>query len=276
MNRSFRTLALVACAFVLPLRAAEPATASYRGVVTQVSGAQTGALIPGQSIQIDYVVDPAAPDADPSPGAGVFFNGLIRLHVSLPQSGLDLLVGPGTVQTFNDDPQPSDQVFFYSNDGAVVSPASLAGHAITRAEVDFIDSDASAGMPTMLASDAIPTGALLSDQSFAILQTDLGNTYVTFVAEEVPGVEDVVASTLGYLDGLVASGNLSAGVARGLSAKLRTLRADFIAGRLVEACRDLRDFENQVRNMPTIQIGVPQAAELLAKAALLRSALGVC
>ncbi len=160
-----------------PVSAAE-VQLSYKGVVTQANGAQSSSFLPGQEINIRYVVETTTVDSNANTSAGVYFNGLRRLDVSIAGSGLSVSTGPGIVQTFND--VGSDQVFIYST----AASGSLGGLPVTFAEVDFVDYEADAnGRAAMLSSDAIPTTHLITTDNSFSFQTSAGFTSIRFLAE---------------------------------------------------------------------------------------------
>ena len=174
MIRSTLLFALVVACTTPQIGAAAEVAVAYKGVVTRSSGPHAASFVPGQEISIRYTVESTTPDSQPDASRGVFHNGLRRLEVSVPSAGVTAVTGAGTVQTFND--VGSDQVFFY----APGVQGQLAGQTITQAEVDFIDYTSA-----MIASDAIPAQALVTTDSFAMLYTSAGYTFVNFLAEEV-------------------------------------------------------------------------------------------
>ena len=176
----------MASAFAAPALA-EQVTLSYQGVVTNSSGAQSAPFAAGQEITVSYTVETTAADSDPNPGNGVFHGGLVALSISIPAAGLDAQVGSGTVQTFDNEPaNNSDQAFFYGD----ATSGSLLGMPLTRAEVDFLDFEAGpGGFPIMLSSQDIPTDPLVSNDSFAILYTSAGYTFVNFLVPVPDGVD---------------------------------------------------------------------------------------
>jgi hypothetical protein len=244
-------------------------TQVYRGTVLASSGAQGTAFHAGDRIAVTYVVDTTAADYQPDPLAGVFFGGLSSLQVVLPN--VDVVTGAGTVQTFNDDPQPSDQVFFYSQ--VIAQADDVEGYAITKVEFDLIDWTAG-----MIANDAIPTSLLSAGQVGATLTTDLGRTYIQMTVDPSPlTVAELVVDGQTRLAALSASGLLRAGVAKALSSKLATLATAFAAGDVATACSTLADFRAQVSGMQRAgQISAAVATELLALAQVLREAAGGC
>lgn len=162
---------------------------AYKGVVTRSSGPHASSFVPGQAVTFRYILETTAADENPDASQGVFRNGLRRLQVTIPGAGVDAVTGNGVVQTFN-GVSGSDQVFIYG----ATSQGQLAGLPITNAEVDFLDSTSS-----MIASDALPTNHLLTTDSFALLYTSAGLTFVNFLAE----ADKLVATcaSKGYLGG---------------------------------------------------------------------------
>lgn len=151
---------------------------SYKGVVTQANGPQASSFLPGQEINIRYVVEATTVDSNANASVGVYFNGLRRLDVSIVGSGVSVTTGHGTIQTFNDI--GSDQVFIYSS----AASGSIGGLPVTFAEVDFVDYEAdSEGRAGMLASDAIPTKHLITNDNTVTFGTSAGYTSIRFLAE---------------------------------------------------------------------------------------------
>lgn len=274
MVRCIPLLALaVASVFATPAFA-EQVTVSYQGVVTRSSGAQPGPFAVGQEITVSYTVETTAADIDPNPESGVFQGGMVALRITIPAAGVDAQVGPGTVQTFdNANGGTSDQVFFYGN----ATGGSLLGMPLTRAEVDFIDDEAGpAGFPIMLTSDAIPTQPLATLDSFAILYTDAGYTFVNFIVEpDEPTPAEQVEEGRGLVAGLVGDGRLHAGLGSALDSKLGDILIAIEAGNTALACDTLRAFNNQVNALHRARrIDDATAAELREFAGSLAGALG--
>lgn len=274
MARRTSLLALaLASAFAAPAFA-EQVTISYQGVVTNSSGAQPAPFAAGQEITVSYTVETSAADSDPNPANGVFHGGLVALRITIPAAGVDAQVGTGTVQTFdNDAGTNSDQVFFYGN----ATAGSLEGMPLTRAEVDFLDFDAGpGGFPIMISSQDIPTDPLVSNDSFAILYTSAGYTFVNFLVEpDAPTPAELVVDGRDLLQDLVTDGRLRAGLGSALDSKLADVQAAIDAGDTAAACSALRPFRNQVNALQrSRQIDAATAAELHATADAISAALG--
>lgn len=263
----------LASAFAAPAFA-EQVTVSYSGVVTNASGDQAAPFSPGQEITVSYTVETTAADVDPNPAYGVFQGGLVALRITIPAAGVDAQVGTGAVQTFDNIVDTnSDQVFFYGN----ATAGSLLGLPLTRAEVDFLDFEAGpGGFPIMISSQAIPTEPLVSNDSFAILYTDAGYTFVNFLVEpDEPTPTELVEDGRGLLQDLVDAGRLRAGLGSALDSKLAGVLAGIDSGNTARACGSLRAFGNQVNALERgRQIDAATAAELRAVADALADALG--
>lgn len=173
MIRSALLVALALLGAVSNEVSAAEVTVAYKGLVTRSSGPHASSFVPGQEITIDYTVETTTADNNSDPKQGVFFNGLRRLEINIPAAGVAAATETGTVQTFND--VGSDQVFFYGN----ATQGQLAGLPLTKTEVDFVDYTSS-----MISTDAIPVEALVTTESFAILYTSAGYTFVNFLAEQ--------------------------------------------------------------------------------------------
>ena len=266
-----RPLSLLALAFAALPAFAAPVTVTYQGVVSGASGPHEAAFAVGQPITVSYTVDPAATDTDDNPAYGVFRHGVQSMRIVVPAAGVDATTAAGDVQTFN-DVNASDQAFFYAD----ATGGSLAGHAITRAEVDFLDFNAGAnGSPVMLSSDALPTQALVTDDSFALLYTDAGYTFVRFVAEAAPTPAEAVASARADIARLVDSGALRTGNGSALDSKLSDVLAAYAAGNQQIACDTLDAFRNQVRALEqSRQISAATASELRRQADIVAKAIG--
>lgn len=269
---SIVTLALAA-ALAGPALSAE-VTLSYEGVVTEASGAQAGLFSAGQEISVTYTVETTAPDVDPNPGNGVYHGGLLSLRITIPAAGVDAQVGTGTVQTFDNEPGAnSDQVFFYGD----ATAGSLAGSTLVRAEVDFLDYEPGpAGFPIMLSSPAIPTDALVTDDSFAIFYTAAGTTFVDFLVEpDAPTPAGQVEDARRLVQDLVDAGELRPGLGNALDSKLAGVLAGIESGNTARACGSLRAFDNQVRALERSgRLDPASAAELRALADSLSATLG--
>lgn len=165
-------------------------TVAYKGLVTYSTGPHASAFAPGQEITIQYTVETTTADNNPDLARGLFFNGLRRLEINIPAAGVAAATGTGTVQTFND--VGSDQAFFYGS----ATQGQLAGLPLTQANVEFVDWTSS-----MIDSDAIPTKALMADQSFVMLYTSAGYTFVNFLAEEKVDEPVVTCAGAGFTGG---------------------------------------------------------------------------
>ncbi|WP_374603569.1 hypothetical protein [Arenimonas sp.] len=274
MSRRIPLLALALASAIVAPAYAEEATVSYQGVVTSSSGAQAALFAAGQEISVSYTVETTAADTDPHPGNGVFHGGLVALRISIPAVGVDAQVGTGTVQTFdNEVGGNSDQVFF----AGIPTAGSLGGLPLTRAEVDFLDFDAGpGGFPIMIDSQDIPTHPLVTDDSFAILYTSAGTTFVRFLAEADEATPAELAEDGRELvQDLVDDGRLRRGQGAALDSKFASVLAAIDAGDTATACGSLGAFHNQVNAMQrSRQIDAATAAELREAADALGDALG--
>lgn len=274
MARGIPLLALALASVFASPAFAEQVTISYQGVVTRSSGPQSAPFAAGQEITVSYTVETTAADIDPNPGNGVFHGGLVALRIAIPAAGVDARVGAGTVQTFdNDVGSNSDQVFFYGS----ATAGSLEGMPLTWAEVDFLDFDAGpGGFPIMISGQDIPTNPLVSNDSFAILYTDAGYTFVDFLVEpDAPTPAELVEDGRVLLQELVFDGRLRAGLGSALDSKLASVLAAIDAGDSSTACGSLRSFRNQVNALQRSgQVDAATAAELHAAADELSGALG--
>jgi hypothetical protein len=113
----------------------------------------------------------------------MFFNATDSLSVSFATRGVFAVGTSGNVQTFDNADSGggaiSDQVFFFG--GPLSSSSLLGGQPIDSVEIDFLSAFVTPPYePTMLSSDAIPTFIPISNQSFVILHTANGTTFVNF------------------------------------------------------------------------------------------------
>lgn len=271
MLRRLSLALALASVFAAPVLA-EEVTITYRGLVTGTSGAQPEPFRVGQEIMISYTLDTAVEDIVPDPDAGVFPAGLVALRITIPEAEVDARAGVGTVQTFN-NVETSDQVFFYS----FSTEGTLLGMPLTVAKVDFLDFEPGPlGVADMIDSDAIPTKPLPTIDSFAMLYTEAGYTFVNFVVEPAaPTPGELVQDARELLDDLVASGQLRSGLGNALESKLLSVLAALDAGDAAEACSALRAFDNQVNALQRArQISAGTAADLRSASGALGNAIG--
>jgi hypothetical protein len=277
-----RRISLVATAIFAALASvsayAAEVTVAYDGIVTRVDGAQPNAVAVGQPIHISYVLDTSVADASPAdPVAGIYFSAMKKITVSMPDAGFEIIGENGTVQTFNDEPNgPSDQVFIYTYNHGVTTTDTFGGLAVNDVNLDFVDSAAPGGTPLMLSSDAIPTEPLVTEDSFLMLYTSAGYTFVYFLADTTPTVAELVEDGVLQVQALVAAGKVKSGIGKALSSKLNDVLVAHAAGNDIAACIALAGFRNQVANLPRGQISAATTAELAAIAEALRIALGGC
>lgn len=171
-------------AFLLqPLNTFAQPTVAFGARVTFVSGVDAAKFAAGDLISISYSLNVNTPDNNNDPQAGVFFGATDSLSVSFATRGFFATGTSGNVQTFDNFDSgggtTSDQVFFFG--GPIASSSSLGGAAINGVEVDFLSAFLPApDEPTMLLSDAIPAFIPASNQSFVILTTSNGSTFVNF------------------------------------------------------------------------------------------------
>lgn len=228
---------------------AQIATVSYEGVVTRSSGPQAASVVAGEPIRIAYSVDTRVSDANSSPAEGVFPSGLVALRVEFPARAIAIEAGTGMVQTFDDvvvsAPEApvllSDQAFFYSFFPRAGS--TFGGETVQGLEVDFIDTpDSTTSAPVMLASDAMPTTALATADTFVTITSPSGNTRVSFVAAPPVGPSEVVAVLRRMLSDGLGEGRLGVGFATALRAQLVQVTVALDASDRVAACAAVRVF----------------------------------
>ena len=147
---------------------------AYRGVVTQAEGTDAATFAAGQQILVSYVVETTIPDIEPSTNVGRYPDGLRELRVSVEGTGVDVVVGKGTVRVYDDN--WSDFVLLYNTDYDNVSGV-LGGLPVGFAEVDF------RGLPAMISGDGIPTTNLAATEITVILSTSVGDTTLSVLLE---------------------------------------------------------------------------------------------
>lgn len=254
---------------------ASPTTLTYHGNLTRLEGPQADRFHVGDPVTITYTVDDGSLDANPLPGEGVFPGALASLRYDLPSSGMSVVTGPGTVQTFN-DVSDSDQVFLYSTE-ALVGP-TWTGGSLNMTEVDFISDHVGAdGKPDLLSSDAIPVTPLVTSQVYLSFQTAVGRTYfqVQLVAE--PTVIELVQDGRVQVDAMVSELRLKRGLGIALKAKLNALLLAYLSGDAASACTALTDLRNHVSALlATGQMAASDADSLFVLVEMLRISLGGC
>jgi hypothetical protein len=269
------TCLALACAASIPSALATPVTQKYVGVITGAAGPQVDALPIGARININYTVDPGVADADPIFNQGLFEGGLRSLVVEVPDAGFLVVSGPGNVRTFNDEPQfNSDQVFMYSSH--LLESDSLGNLPVGLALVEFREYVADPALkPTLLASEAVPTGPLLTDTSVLQLETGAGLASFQLLLEPAPpSVADVVSAATSRINELVDGGLLNPGVGQSLIAKLQAVLLAPGAGP-GRRCGALAGLGNQIANLPRQDPSAIAVADELAGWALaLHDAVG--
>lgn len=271
MVRRLSLALTLACLFPAPVLA-EEVTINYRGLVTATQGAQPEPFRAGQEITVSYTLDASAADIEPDPNAGVFPGGLLAMRITIPEAGVDAQTGLGTVQTFN-NVENSDQIFFYS----FQVEGSLLGMPLTSAAVDFLDFEPGPlGVADMIDSDAMPVEPLPTIDSFAMLYTEAGYTFVNFVVEPAdPTPAELVQEGRELLAQLVEAGRLRAGLGKALESKLLSVLEAVEAGDAAAACDALQAFDNQVNALQRArQIDAGTAAELRTASGALGNSLG--
>jgi hypothetical protein len=220
---------------------------SYEAVVTSASGLHAGVFPAGETVRVSYALDPTATDSNADPSRGLFHDAVLSLSISFPNLSVfaDAEV-TGLAQTFNNiaDPpsgQLSDQVFIHS--GPVTQASLLGGETITQTEVDFLsDFVPPPSEPSMLASDALPLFGLPMTDSFVILRTSGGTTFVHFA----PPAPERIQTLIDEVEELSAAGTLTAGQADWLIRKLEAAIASIDRGNTRPACNHLQQFIRRV------------------------------
>lgn len=222
---------------------------SYEAVVTSASGPHAAVFPAGETVRVTYTLDPAATDSNADPSRGLFHDAVLSLSISFPSLGVfaDAEVS-GLAQTFNNvasspSGQLSDQVFIHS--GPIGSASLLGGETITQTEVDFLsDFVTPPGEPMMLSSDALPMFRLPLTDSFIILRTGSGTTFVHFALSPQEGIQALIDD----IEELSAAGTLTAGQADWLIRKLEAAIASIDRGNTPPACNHLGAFIRKVED----------------------------
>lgn len=250
-------------------------TVTYRGIVTDVVGAQPNSLRTGQPIVVSYTLDPAVADILPATDAGQFMFAMKNITISLPDAPFRVVAENGTVQTYNLPTQDTLMVYSYLN--GVTQTDYLEGLPVLSARVDFLDTEAGpGGTPIMLSSDAMPLAAVYGNYSFAILTTSAGQTLVFFVADPAPTVADLLRDGKASIAAFVSSGALNPGFGKLLTALLTSIGTADAAGNRAKACEAWKAFSTFVTMLPLNTVGPSARLELKALAISLREALGGC
>ena len=233
---------------------------TYEGVVTSANGLHAAVFPAGETVRVTYTLDPTATDSNGDPSRGLFHDAVLSLSISFPGLGVfaDAEV-TGLAQTFNNVAAPtsgqlSDQVFIHS--GPILSASLLGGETITQTEVDFLsDFVTPPSEPLMLSSDALPLFSLPMTDSFVILRTSSGTTFVHFALPP----QERIQTLIGEIEELSAAGTLTAGQADWLIRKLESAIASIDRGNTRPACSDLRAFVRRVEDH--IDAGILSPAE---------------
>ena len=126
----------------------------------------------------------------------------------------------------------------------------ICGRAIYSGDLDF--EAGPGGFPIMLSSQDIPTDPLVTDDSFAILYTDAGYTFVNFLIEpDAPTPAELAEDGRALVQDLVDDGRLRRGLGAALDSKLASVLVAIDAGDTATACGSLRAFNNQVNAVVT-------------------------
>ena len=107
----------------------------FSTVVTHSSGPFANTFSTGDVAIISYELDASVQDTNPAPDAGIYRDASLSLTFEFPGLGLVIDFTGGNVQTFDDTPNPDDQVFIF---GLVNQNNSmLGGEIIEFTELDF-------------------------------------------------------------------------------------------------------------------------------------------
>jgi len=127
-----------------------PGPNTFSSTVTFAFGPFAELFNIGDPVDITFLLDRTVTDSDSAPDAGVYPNATIQLVADFPATQLQMQFSGGTDQTFNNTPNPDDQIFIFgaNND----TGAQLGGELIASLEMDFI------GTTDMLSSDRLIAG----------------------------------------------------------------------------------------------------------------------
>ena len=255
---------------------------SYIGTITEVRGPQPAEAPVGTTINLSYTVDAATGDENSLPDQGIFFGAMQSLRVELPGHGPILLVSGGTVQTFDNNVLSgvtlTDQVLMFG--GTINQSSELGGLPVFDWFLFFGEVTPLDVTPTMLNGDVFPTEPIAAPQVYLDLQTTSGvvTTLVLQLEPADPTVTEVVTDAKLRIDALVEQGQLGAGVARSIVAKLDVVLQAFTTQRN-GVCGPLAGLRNQVGNLPRRNRNAAEVAvadELAALVAVLTEAVGTC
>ena len=127
-----------------------PGPNNFSSTVISAFGPLAGLFQAGDPVDVSLFLDQSVGDTNPAPDAGVFPNATIQLAVDFPNLQLAIRNSGGNVQTFDNTPNPDDQIFIFANNND--NGASLGGELIVGSELDFT------GNTDMLSSDQIIAG----------------------------------------------------------------------------------------------------------------------
>ena len=250
-----------------------PITISYDAVVTYASGPHSALFPAGERISVTYTLDQVATDSNSDPSRGLFHNAVENLSISFPGLSIAAEAGSaGLAQTFDNIASSmgvlSDQVFFHG--GPLISASSLGGEPITRIEVDFLSRFVSSpSEPTMLSSDALPISRLPLTDSFVLLYTASGPTFVNFA----PPPRERLVLLIDEVQALADTGALTASQAEGLIRRLEDAIDRLDRGR--DACNKLQSFINKVNDLvATGGLSADQGQNLIETALSIQDQLG--
>lgn len=253
---------------------------SYVGTIKEVRGPQPAEAPVGTTINLSYTVDAATSDENSLPDQGIFFGAMQSLRVELSGHGPILLVSGGTVQTFDNNVLSgvtlSDTVLMHG--GTIDESSDFGGLPVFYWQLIFQEVTPLDVTPTMLDGDAFPTEHIAAPQVFLELQTTPGfvTTLVLQLEPAEPTVAEVVTDAKLRIDALVEQGQLGAGVARSIVAKLDAALQAFTTQRN-GVCGPMAGLHNQVGNLPRRNAAeVAVADELAALVAVLAEAVGTC
>ncbi|MFC0679338.1 hypothetical protein ACFFGH_16000 [Lysobacter korlensis] len=258
-------------------------THNYVGTIKQVRGPQPPEVAVGTTINLSYTVDAATADQNSLPSQGIFFGAMQSLRVELPGREPILSVSGGTVQTFDNTELSgvtlTDTVLMFN--GTINQPSEFGGLPVYYWQLILQEVTPLDVTPTMLNGDVFPTEPIAAPEVYLQLQTTPG--YITTLLLELkpaepaaPTVPEVVTDAKLRIDTLVEQGQLGAGVAQSIVAKLDVVLQAFTTERN-GVCGPLVGLRNQVGNLPRRTAEEAAVAdELAALVAVLTEAVGTC
>jgi hypothetical protein len=256
-----------------------PVTLTYSGVITWSFGVNEALFPEGERIRVAYTVAPNAVDTDPLPGSARYLNGSLSIAVTFPDLGLYANAGPprgpydSDVYTVNDGSLSSgaltDQVTLFG--GRLGSSSLLNGEPLTWLVLGFHDFPDAPASSFMLSSDALPTHRLWSSDSYVLLQTASGNTFVKYDLAPT----DRLGILIEHVNRFVVEGRLTMEAAAPLTRTLDNARRSLLKGNTSAACGYLNSFINQVQEAVGAGALPPAIGEfLVGRAEVLREQVG--